>query len=67
VTIILQGSKKNLERFDIYNSSMHIDASKFQFGYNYIIPEKANLFLPDEIKLINLLPALLPIQLQKNE
>ncbi len=67
VNIIIQGSKKSLERCDIYNSSIHIDASKFQFGYNYIILEKANLFLPDEIKLLNLLPALLPIQLQKNE
>jgi hypothetical protein len=67
VNITIKASKKNLEKFDAYNSAIHIDASDFQPGNNLIILQKENLFLPDEIKLVNLLPSSLQIQLQKKE
>ena len=67
IDIIIKASKRDLEKFDAYNSAIHIDASNFQSGNNHIVLQKENLFLPDEIKLVNLLPSSLQIQLQKAE
>lgn len=67
IDIVIKGFKKNLKNFDVYNSAIHVDASQFELGNNHIILEKENLFLPDEIKLVNLLPSSLQIQLQKTE
>ena len=63
----IQSHKKNLQNFDVYNSALHIDASFLKIGNNQILLKKENLFLPDEIKLVNLLPSSLQIQLQNNE
>ena len=67
INIVIKASKKNLAHFDVYNSAIHIDASHFKLGNNHIFLTKKNLFLPDEIKLINLVPSSLQIQLQKIE
>lgn len=67
IDIVITGSKKSLQRFDAYNSAIHIDASNFQPGNNSILLEKENLFLPDEISLVNLIPSSLQIKLQKTE
>ena len=67
IDIIVSGSKKSLCRFDAYNSAIHIDASNFQPGNNLILLQKENLFLPDEINLVNLIPSSLQIKLEKIE
>lgn len=67
IDITIKASKKSFEHFDAYSSAIHIDASRFQEGNNFITLQKENLFLPDEIKLINLVPSSLQIQLQKAE
>ncbi len=67
IDIVITASKKSLQRFDAYNSAIHIDASNLKPGNNSILLEKENLFLPDEIYLVNLIPSSLQIQLQKTE
>lgn len=67
IDLIVTGSKKSLQRFDAYNSAVHLDASNFQNGNNYILLQKENLFLPDEINLVSLIPSSIQIQLQKTE
>lgn len=67
IEIIVTASKKALQRFDAYNSAIHLDASTFETGNNYIFLQKENLFLPDEINLVSLIPSSIQIQLQKNE
>ncbi len=67
IIIMVRASKKNLHQFDIYNSALHIDASHFVPGNNQVQMQKENLFLPDAINLINLIPSSLQIQLQKIE
>ena len=67
IDLIITASKKSLRRFDAYNSAIHLDASNFQEGNNYILLQKENLFLPDEINLVSLIPSSIQIQLQKTE
>jgi hypothetical protein len=67
IELIVSASKKTLHKFDVYNSAIHLDASNFQSGNNYILLQKENLFLPDEINLISLIPSSIQIQLQKTE
>ncbi len=67
INIIISASRKILQKFDAYHSAIHLDASKFDLGNNHVMLIKENLFLPDEINLVNLIPSHLQIQLQKTE
>ena len=67
IDLIVSASKKTLQKFDIYNSAIHLDASNFQSGNNHVLLQKENLFLPDEINLVSLIPSSIQIQLQKTE
>ncbi len=67
IDLIVMASKKTLQKFDVYNSAVHLDASDFESGSNLVLLQKENLFLPDEINLVSLVPSSLQIQLQKNE
>lgn len=67
IQILICGSKRILHQFDAYQSALHIDATHFIPGFNHVMLQKENLFLPDEINLINLIPSSLHIQLKKTE
>lgn len=67
INIIISAQRKTLQRFDAYNSAIHIDASILDLGNNHVMLVKENLFLPDEINLVNLIPSHIQIQLQKTE
>lgn len=67
ITIIVSAQRKILQKFDAYNSAIHLDASILDLGSNHVMLGKENLFLPDEINLVNLIPSHLQIQLQKTE
>lgn len=63
--LIVTASKKALHRFDIYNSAIHLDAAALTPGTHNILLKKENLFLPDEINLVNLVPSFLQINVYK--
>jgi len=67
IIIDISAPRKILQKFDAYNSAIHIDASTLDLGNNHVMLVKENLFLPDEINLINLIPSHVQIQLQKVE
>jgi hypothetical protein len=67
IDMIVTASKKTLQKFDVRNSAIHLDASYFETGNNHVLLHKKNLFLPDEIKLVSLIPSSIQIQLQKTE
>ena len=67
IKLTISAPRKILQKFDAYNSAIHLDASKLDLGNNHVMLIKENLFLPDEINLINLMPSHLQIQLQKTE
>jgi hypothetical protein len=67
VTITVSCTRKLLHQFDVQQSAIHVDASFLQEGNNKIILQKQNLFLPDAISLVNLIPSQIQIQLQRAE
>ncbi|MDP3788268.1 MAG: hypothetical protein Q8Q60_03015 [Candidatus Chromulinivorax sp.] len=67
IDLIITGSKKSLQRFDAYHSAIHLNASHLQDGFNHVLLQKENLFLPDEINLVSLVPSSVQIQLQKTD
>ena len=67
INIIISAQRKILQKFDAYNSAIHLDASILDSGNNHVMLTKENLFLPDEINLINLIPSHIQVQLQKTE
>jgi len=66
ITLTVAGPKRILHQFDVYNHAIHLDATNFTEGKNFIQLQKENLFLPDPINLLNLVPSSLQITLQKN-
>lgn len=65
IDVIISASKESLQKFNAYQSAIHLDATNFEYGNNHVFLQKENLFLPDEIKLVNLIPSTLQVQLQK--
>jgi hypothetical protein len=62
VQITLQGSRKELYSFKAHHASIHLDGSKLIDGNQEIILTRENLFLPDTLKLVDLLPSHISIQ-----
>lgn len=67
IIMSISAHRKTLQKFDAYQSAIHLDASTLDLGNNHVMLVKENLFLPDEINLVNLIPSHLQIQLQKTE
>lgn len=67
IEIMVSAPRKILQKFDAHNSAIHIDASILDIGNNHVMLVKENLFLPDEINLLNLIPSHIQIQLQEAE
>ena len=67
INMTVSAQRKILQKFDAYNSAIHLDASILDLGNNHVMLVKENLFLPDEINLVNLMPSHIQIQLQKTE
>jgi len=67
ISMNISAPRKILQKFDAYQSAIHLDASTLDLGDNHVMLVKENLFLPDEINLVNLIPSHLQIQLQKAE
>ena len=62
VEITLQGSRKDLYNFKEHHATIHLDASKFKPGKQEVLLTRENLFLPDSLKLIDLVPSHISIQ-----
>lgn len=61
ITMVVQATQKNLYR-NKNHIALHIDASILRNGTQEIMLEKQNLFLPDTIKLIDLIPSCISIE-----
>jgi hypothetical protein len=62
VQITLQGSRKELYNFKEHHATIHLDGSKLHTGEQEIILTRENLFLPDTLKLVDLVPSHISIQ-----
>ena len=57
IQVTLQGSRKELYNFKNHHAIFHLDASKLNHGNQEIILSRENLFLPDSLKLVDLVPS----------
>jgi len=62
IQITLQGSRKELYNFKEHHATIHLDGSKLTEGKQEIILTRENLFLPETLKLVDLLPSHISIQ-----
>lgn len=62
VEITLQGSRKDLYNFKEHHATIHLDGSKLKPGKQEVLLTRENLFLPDSLKLIDLVPSHISIQ-----
>ncbi|MBP9765020.1 hypothetical protein KBD08_01665 [Candidatus Babeliales bacterium] len=57
VEIILQGSRQDMHYFNPDHAAIHIDSTTLRPGQQEIMIDRENLFLPDTIKLVDLIPS----------
>ncbi|HSW76576.1 MAG TPA: hypothetical protein VLG50_06000 [Candidatus Saccharimonadales bacterium] len=67
VTIQISGPRKAMYQFNPAQSAVHVDASHFAQGDHEILLNRENLFLPDAIKLVNLIPSHIAIHISGKE
>lgn len=65
IEVTVSGTRTNMYHFDNANNAIHLDASQFRQGSNEIALSQENLFLPDNINLINLKPSYITINITK--
>jgi hypothetical protein len=66
VMISVYGQRKDIYFFNASESALHIDLSSYSNGTHEIQLSKENLFLPDTLKLIHLVPAHISIKISSN-
>ncbi len=57
VTIQIYGPRHQLHHLNSSELAMHVDVSNFKDGNHEILLSSANLFLPETLKLVELIPA----------
>ncbi|MCX5924095.1 MAG: hypothetical protein NTZ68_01570 [Candidatus Dependentiae bacterium] len=67
VMIKISGPRKEIYQFDPLQSAVHIDASSFDDGNHEIQLSRENLFLPDSVKLVQLIPSHISIQISAKD
>ena len=66
IKITIQGNRKELYKFKQEHAAIHLDGSHLKEGNQEIILGRENLFLPDTLKLIDLVPAHISIHVDYN-
>ena len=65
VTISVSGKRKDIYRYNPEENAFHINASRFTEGKHHIQLTNENLFLPDSIKLVQLIPSSITLNVTK--
>lgn len=66
IMITIVGPRKEMYQFNPTESAVHIDVSQYSDGNHVIQLSKENLFLPDNLKLVHLVPAHISIKISSN-
>ncbi|MBI2345204.1 hypothetical protein HYV10_04020 [Candidatus Dependentiae bacterium] len=67
IEITVQGNRKEVYKFKKEHAEIHLDGSKFKEGNQEIVLGKENLFLPDTLKLVDLVPGHISIHVDYNK
>jgi hypothetical protein len=66
VEITVQGNRKELYKFKKEHATIHLDGSTLKEGEQEILLSRENLFLPDTLKLVDLVPTHISIHVDTN-
>lgn len=66
IKIKITGPRNHMHFFNHQQLAMHIDLSAYQDGNHEILLDHTNLFLPEPLKLIELIPSVISLQIQTN-
>jgi len=67
VEVTLQGNRKELYKFKKEHAEIHLNGVDLKEGNQEIILGRENLFLPDTLKLVDLIPSHISIQVDYNK
>lgn len=67
VELTLQGTRSDMYHFNPSHGAIHLDASNLHPGINELTLSKENLFLPDTLKLVDLIPSHITIHVNSIE
>jgi len=67
VELVLQGSRSDIYHFNPAHGAIHLDGSNLHPGENELTLSKENLFLPDSLKLVDLVPSHITIHVNSIE
>lgn len=65
IQAVIQAPRAYLKFYNPQSSAIHLDAGALHEGTNHIFIKKENLFLPDKINLVNLVPSKIIVTLKK--
>jgi hypothetical protein len=65
--ISITGNRKDIYEFNSSQSAIHLDLSQYCDGDHEIQLVRENLFLPDSLKLVHLVPAHISIKISSNK
>ena len=63
-TITIAGHRSDIYRLKAQELAIHIDASSYPDGDHEILINSSNLFLPDTLKLVELVPSMISFNIQ---
>jgi hypothetical protein len=67
VEITLQGNRKELYKFKKEHATIHLDGANLKDGVQEILLSRENLFLPDTLKLVDLVPTHISIHVDNDK
>lgn len=66
VKVMISGKRKDLYHYNPENSALHLDASGYKVGSHQVQLTAENLFLPDSLKLVQLIPSDIALEVTKS-
>lgn len=66
-TITITGSRSDVSIFNPSENAIHVDTSNYQPGKHNLQLSRENLFLPDSLKLVQLIPSNISINIDTEE
>lgn len=63
VQAIITGSRRHMHYFNHKNLAINIDLSGYELGDHHIFLDQANLFLPEDLKMVELIPSVISISI----
>lgn len=65
VVAVISGKRQDIHRYNPEQNAFHIDASTYKEGTHQVTLLNENLFLPDNLKMVQLIPSSITVTISK--